>query len=404
MCPNIINSRDFFPYLQNCPSDAIYFDNAATTQKPISVIKKTYDFYAKKNGTVHRSVHELGSYATEQYEEVRLAIQQFISAQHSKEIVFTSGATESINLVASAYKKFVGPNDVLLVSPVEHHSNLIPWQLLAKERGAIIKKIPLDQDMRVDLKGLKKILSRRVKLISINHVSNVTGISQDIKALVKEARLFNVPVFVDGAQAAPHVKINVQDLGCDFYCFSGHKMLAPTGTGVLFIRGSFLDSMEPYKTGGQMVSSVGFNDSSWAEPPLKFEAGTPNISGIIGLGEALKFINALEIDSIMEHEKKLETFLGEELEKINGLTLYGGRYRAAPIFSFNVEGVHHYDLATMMSKKNIALRSGHLCNQGIMGLLGIEGCVRASLSFYNNNNEIEAFVRALKHVIKLLRK
>ena len=399
------NSRNLFPCLiAEKNRKTIYFDNAATTHKPRVVIDKISDFYGSSNSNIHRSAHGMGASATEQYESVRSVVQDFLSAESAEEIVFTSGATDSINLVAHSFgKNFISAGDVILVSPIEHHSNLIPWQMLAKEKNAVIQEIPINQDLTVNLKKLKSLLNSSVKLLPINHVSNVTGGVQNIKDVVGQAKLFNIPVFVDGAQAAAHINIDVVDLGCDFYCFSGHKVFGPTGTGVLFIKHDYLERLAPYRTGGQMVSKVSFDSSEWGAPPLKFEAGTPNIAGVIGLGEAIKFITTIGILNISKYEMELESYFYEGLKKVPNLSLYAGHKRAAPIFSFNVKGAHHYDIATLLSENNIFVRSGHLCNQTLMNYLGIEGCVRASLSFYNTQKEIDLFIDALKLVFKFLK-
>jgi len=401
---NIKNSRDFFPFLvSEKNTNRIYFDNAATTHKPQVVIDEIAKFYTDSNSNIHRSSHDLGASSTLGYEETRELIKDFISARYTKEIIYTSGATESINLVASSYKNQVSKGDIIFVSPVEHHANLIPWQRLAEEKGAVIKKVPIKENLQFDISALGKLLNKKVKLIAVNHVSNVTGIIQDIKSISRKASKWNIPVFVDGAQAAPHINIDVQELECDFYCFSGHKLFGPTGTGVLFIKDSYLDLLEPYKTGGQMVSRVSFKSSTWAEPPLKFEAGTPNIAGVLGLGAAIKFIQKIGIENIIQHELSLSDKFIKNLKDIPSLKLYGGNANCVPVFSFNIEGVHHFDISTLLSKKSILIRSGELCNQSTMSLLNIDGCLRVSLSFYNTLEEIDLFFSSLKNLIKLLK-
>tara|TARA_Y100001968_G_C19390732_1_gene735429 strand:+ start:374 stop:1597 length:1224 start_codon:yes stop_codon:yes gene_type:complete len=398
------NIRKLFPYLiAKKNKGVVYFDNAATTHKPGSVINRILEFYSAENCNIHRSSHKAGAFVTEEYEAARALVRDFLSAKNTKEIIFTSGATESVNLVAHSYGlNSVSEGDIVLVSPIEHHSNLIPWQVLAKEKKAIIQEVPVNENFVVDLEKLQSILSGRVKLIAINHVSNVTGIVQDVKAIVSAAKRFNIPVFVDGAQAVPHINVDVAELGCDFYCFSGHKVFGPTGTGVLFVKTDYLDGLNPYKTGGQMVSTVSFNHSEWGESPLKFEAGTPNIAGVMGLGESIKFINAVGMKNISIYETELASYMDEQIRKIPHLTLYGGTLRSMPVFSFNVNGLHHYDIATLLSEKNIFVRAGHLCNQSLMSCLNIDGCVRASLSFYNTQKEIDLFIDALKRVLKFL--
>lgn len=401
---SIKNSRDFFPFLVSKKNiNSICFDNAATTHKPKSVIEAITKFYTDSNSNIHRSSHELGASSTLAYEETRELVRDFMSVKYTEEIIFTSGATEAVNLVASSYKDEISKGDIILVSPIEHHANLIPWQMLANEKGAVIKKIPIQENLQFDVDALSRLLNDRVKLIAVNHVSNVTGIIQNIKSIASKAKAWGIPVFVDGAQAAPHININVQELGCDFYCFSGHKLFAPTGTGVLFIKKPYLELLDPYKTGGQMVSVVSFKSSTWASPPLKFEAGTPNIAGVLGLGAAIKFILQIGMENIIKHELVLAEKFNQSIKNIPSLKLYGGGCGPVPLFSFNIEGVHHYDVSTLLSKKNIFIRSGQLCNQSTMSLLNIDGCMRASLSFYNRSEEIDMFISALKDCIKMLK-
>ena len=403
---NPANTRKFFPYFcSEKRGDNIYFDNAATTHKPLSVINRITDFYTQENSNIHRGIYGLGISATDQYESCRRFIHKFIGSNSSKEIILTSGATESVNLVAQTYgKKFIQKGDIILVSPIEHHANLIPWQVIAKENGAKIKELPINKDLIIDFDALDGALSNKVKLIAVNHVSNVTGLSQDIKRVVKKCKKFKIPVFVDGAQAGSHVKINVSELGCDFYCFSGHKLFGPTGTGALFVKEAILREMPPYKTGGQMVSNVSFQGSKWTDYPLKFEAGTPNIAGAIGLGEAIKFIKNIDFQQLANYEQHLSVLMAEKLAEIPLLEVYGSSKKVAPIFSFNIKNIHHYDLAELLSESGVLVRSGHLCNQSLMNFLKIDGCVRASLSIYNSEEEINNFIRALKKVVKFLSK
>ena len=403
---NPANTRKFFPYFcSEKRGDNIYFDNAATTHKPLSVINRITDFYTQENSNIHRGIYGLGISATDQYEGCRRLIHKFIGSNSSKEIILTSGATESVNLVAQTYgKKFIQKGDIILVSPIEHHANLIPWQVIAKENGAKIKELPINKDLIIDFDALDGALSNKVKLIAVNHVSNVTGLSQDIKRVVKKCKKFKIPVFVDGAQAGSHIKINVSELGCDFYCFSGHKLFGPTGTGALFVKEDILREMPPYKTGGQMVSNVSFQGSKWIDYPLKFEAGTPNIAGAIGLGEAIKFIKNIDFQQLANYEQHLSVLMAEKLAEIPLLEVYGNSKKVAPIFSFNIKNIHHYDLAELLSESGVLVRSGHLCNQSLMNFLKIDGCVRASLSIYNSEEEVNNFIRALKKVVKFLSK
>ena len=402
---NLKNIVNLFPCLGREGGKMIYFDNAATTQKPTVVIEAIADFYINGYSNIHRSAHSLGFTATQKYEHSRGVIRQFISARESDEIIFTSGATESINLVANSFgKNIVTENDIILVSEIEHHSNMLPWQQLAKEKGAKIKKIPLNKDLTIDIESMKRELNNSVKLVVVHHLSNVTGIMQNIKEVVSVFRDLGIPVFVDGAQAPAHIRIDVKDLNCDFYCFSGHKAFGPTGTGVLFIKEESVKKMSPYKMGGQMVSRASLINPEWAEPPLKFEAGTPNISGVIGLSAAIQFIENVGVEKITLYEEGLKDYMLGELNKIPELIIYGEQKKTAPIFSFNVAGVHHSDLATLLSENNILVRSGHLCNQGLMNYLNIDGCVRVSLAFYNSIDEIDRFIVVLKKILSFLNK
>ena len=399
------NIFDQFPFLSQGERKVIYFDNAATTQKPAVVIDSISDFYTSGYSNIHRSAHNLGFIATEKYENSRSLIRQFINAEKSSEIIFTSGATESINLAANSFGgNIVKENDVILISEIEHHSNMLPWQQLAKEKGAKIKNIPLNHDLTVDIDSMKKELNDSIKLVVMHHLSNVTGSLQNVKEVVDIVSSFNIPVFVDGAQAPAHIKVDVNDLNCDFYCFSGHKVFGPTGTGVLYVKKRHLKNMSPYKMGGQMVSRASLLNPEWADPPLKFEAGTPNISGVIGLSAAIKFVENVGIEKIISCEEVLKEYMFYQLNKIPKLIMCGGEDRVAPIFSFNVVGVHHSDLSTLLSENNILVRSGHLCNQGLMNYLNIDGCVRVSLAFYNTTDEIDRFIVVLKQVLSFLNK
>lgn len=420
---NIIRSK--FPFLKAPKNkELIYFDNAATTQKPESVINTIANFYTNENSNIHRSVHKIGAIATQKYEDTRAVVKDFIAAKKDGEIVFTNGATEAINLVANSFvKQRLSKEDIIFVSPIEHHSNLVPWQMVAKEMGAVVKMLPIkkpeikqdsieETDFAIDLSELNQLLKghgEKVKFIASQHISNINGGIQNIKELTKLAHTFNIPILIDGAQAAAHIKVNVQEINCDFYCFSGHKILGPTGTGVLFGKWSLLKQFTPYKYGGGIVKQVENYNTRFREAPNNLEAGTPNIAGIIGMGEAIRFINEIGFKTIGEHEFSLKNHMLGELEKIDKITIYHGHNSAefnsqfaAPIFSFNVKNIHHYDISVLLAENNILARSGDLCSQTFMKLLGIEGCVRVSLSFYNTKDEINSFISSLKKVIKLL--
>lgn len=398
--------RSHFPYF-NSPQnkDSIYFDNAATTQKPQVVIDEIVNYYQNYNSNIHRSINKLANKATGEYERVRDKIRNFMSAKKNSEIIFTSGATESINLVAQSYvKPIIKENDIILVSPMEHHSNLIPWQILAKETGAKLQFIPINNKLLIDPKKLQKLLNKHVKFVSTHHISNVTGSEQNIKQIIQLVKQFNIPIMIDGAQAIAHSKINVQNLDCDFYCFSGHKIFGPTGTGILYGKEGALLNCLPNKFGGGMVSTVNKLQSKWAELPHKLEAGTPNIAGIVGLGSAIDFVKKVGFEKIIKHEKKLIIKFEKLISNIDGVNILGESSRVAPIFTFNIDGIHHYDLASILAEYNIHTRSGHLCSQSLMNYCGIPGATRISLSIYNTEEEIERFILILRKIIAFLKK
>lgn len=419
--------RSEFPYFRGQKNkNLIYFDNAATTQKPECVINAITNFYINDNSNIHRSVHKTGAIATQKYEATRSTVKNFISARKSEEIIFTTGATEAINLVANSFvKQLLSSDDIILVSPLEHHSNLVPWQMIAKEAGASVKMLPINGskspqnyletkqfDYTVDTAKLCQFLKThkdKVKFIATQHVSNVNGGLQDVKELAELAHRFNIPILIDGAQAAAHIKVNVQEIDCDFYCFSGHKIFGPTGTGVLFGKSKFLKQFVPYKYGGGIVERVNNSTTKFREAPQNLEAGTPNIAGVIGMGKAIQFIQKIGLKTICNHELHLKKYLQLELGKIDGITIYHAHNSgelnsqfASPIFSFNVKNIHHYDLSVLLAENNILARSGDLCSQTFMKVLGVDGCVRISLCFYNTQEEIDSFILALKKVIKLL--
>ena len=405
MYSNKKNIKKKFPYLNSVKNKSlIYFDNAATTHKPEQVVETISEFYKSNNTNIHRSAHLQGAAITKDYENARGCVAKFISAKKNDEIVFTSGATESVNLLANAYgRKNIKKGDVILISEIEHHSNMLPWTTLAKDKGAEIKKIPLNGDLMVDLNKLQLTLNHKVKIIAIHHISNVTGVMQNIKSIVDIAHEFNIPVFVDGAQAPSHINVDVGQLNCDFYCFSGHKLFGPTGTGVLFINNKYFEALTPYKTGGQMVNRASIDKPTWAEMPLKLEAGTPNIAGVLGLSSAIEFLQEYSLEEIIKKEEELMSYMHTKLQEIPDLIQYGAEKKVAPIFAFNIKNIHHYDISTLLAQNNILVRSGHLCNQGLMNHLNIDGCIRVSLAFYNHCNEIDKFVAVLKKIISFLK-
>ena len=403
MAFDIKKERASFPNLTQ-DNSFVYFDNAATTHKPKVVIDSISDFYSKHNSNIHRSIHKSGSIATQKYEEARKRVQHFINANKSEEVIFTSGTTESINIVAQSFgEKFLKEKNVILLAPSEHHANIVPWQLIAKKKNAIIKLIPLNKDLSINIPSFISMLNVNVKLVAIQHISNVTGAIQKIKSIVREAHKLGASVLVDGAQAIAHTQINVVDLDCDFYCFSGHKAFGPTGLGVLFGKENILNAMDPIFGGGQMISRVKIDKSTWAPLPFKFESGTPNIAATIGLGEAIKYIETIKLENIQHQESELISYMSKKLSAIEGLISYNKAKIIAPIFSFNIVGIHHLDISTLLNEKNIAVRSGHHCAQPFMDYLEISGCIRASLSFYNTLEEIDVFIEALRSVILFLK-
>jgi cysteine desulfurase/selenocysteine lyase len=426
---NINTIRSEFPFLKAAKNkELIYFDNAATTQKPSRVINAISNFYKNENSNIHRSVHKIGALATQKYEDARVIVKDFISANKAEEIVFTSGATESINLVANSFvKQILCEEDIILVSPLEHHANLIPWQMIAKKAGATIKMLPIKKSEskknslekeeldytinHVELKEFLKTHSDKVKFVAAQHISNVNGGIQDVKKLTTLAHSFNIPVLIDGAQAAAHIAVNVEDIGCDFYCFSGHKIFGPTGVGVLFAKSLLLKQFKPYKYGGGIVKQVNNLNTIFRESPQNLEAGTPNVAGVIGMSEAIQFITEIGLQNIHAQELSLKKLLRFKLEKINDITIYQAHNSlelnnlfSSPIFSFNVANIHHYDLSVLLAENNILVRSGDLCSQTFMKVLGVDGCIRASLSFYNTESEIDSFILSLQKVIKLLKR
>ena len=403
MAFDVKKERASFPNLMQ-DNSFVYFDNAATTHKPKVVIDSISDFYSKYNSNIHRSSHKSGSIATQKYEEARRRVQHFINANKSEEVIFTSGTTESINLVAQSFgEKFLKEKNVILLAPSEHHANIVPWQLIAKKKNAIIKLIPLNKDLSINIPSFISMLNVNVKLVAIQHISNVTGAVQEIKSIIREAHKLGASVLVDGAQAIAHTQINVVDLDCDFYCFSSHKAFGPTGLGVLFGKENILNAMDPIFGGGQMISRVKIDKSTWAPLPFKFESGTPNIAATIGLGEAIKYIETIKLENIQHQESELISYMSKKLSAIEGLISYNKAKIIAPIFSFNIMGVHHLDISTLLNEKNIAVRSGHHCAQPFMDYLEISGCIRASLSFYNTLEEIDVFIEALRSVILFLK-
>ncbi|WP_288567909.1 aminotransferase class V-fold PLP-dependent enzyme [uncultured Lactobacillus sp.] len=377
----------------------IYLDSAATSQMPVSVEEKIRRFNETSRANVHRGVHTLGVKATKLYEKSRQKVADFIGASSAKEVIFTSGCTDSLNLVAASFgEQNIQAGDEIVVSIMEHHSNLLPWQQLAKRKKAQLKFIEISKDGRLDLNGLKNKISSKTKLVALTHVSNVLGTINPIKEVIALAHEKGAIALIDGAQAVGHFPVNVTDLGADFYAFSGHKMFAPTGIGVLYGKRELLDKMLPYRLGGEMIANVTRDGATWAEVPQKFEAGTPNISGAIGLAAAIDYLNSIDLQLVKEHETELTAYVLEKLSKISGLTIYGPKesYERTGVISFNLKGIHPHDLATALDLDGIEVRAGHHCAQPLMESLETESTVRASLSIYNNKNDIDKLTSSLQ--------
>ncbi len=381
----------------------VYFDNGATSQKPKQVIDAIAKYYYEENSNIHRGVHTLSQRATIHYEFARETAQKHINAAAVNEIIFTRGTTESVNLVAHCFGKlFIEKGDEIVVSEMEHHSNILPWQVLCEEKGAVLKVIPVNENGELILEEYKKLLSDKTKLIAVTHVSNTLGVINDVKEIISLAKQKNIPVFLDGAQAVPHMAVDVQDLGCDFYCFSGHKIYAPTGIGVLYAKAKWVEKFEPYQVGGGTIKTVTFDKTVYADGPLKFEAGTPNMEGAIGLATALNYINEIGLETISTYEDELMQYATEKLKQLAGVKIYGDVKHKAAVISFNVNNIHPFDIGTILDKQGVAVRTGHHCTQPLMQHFNIPGTIRASFSFYNTKAEIDIFISALEKAIKML--
>lgn len=382
----------------------VYFDNGATSQKPQVVIDAISRYYEEINANIHRGVHTLSQLATDAYEASRRKIQQHINATHEYEVLFTSGTTEGVNLVANGFGAFLQPGDEILVSAMEHHSNIVPWQMLCERSGAVLKVIPMDENGELIQAEYDKLLEGRPRLVTVNHISNALGTINPIKEMTRKAHAAGAAVFIDGAQAVPHLRPDVQDLDCDFYAFSGHKMCGPTGVGILYGKKEWLEKLPPYKGGGEMIKEVTFAKTTYADLPHKFEAGTPNIADGIALGTAIDYLQGIGFDAIQRQERELLAYATERLSRIPRLVIYGPKSldRKASVISFNIEGVHPYDIGAIIDKKGIAVRTGHHCAQPVMESLCVPGTVRASFSFYNTKEEIDLMVEAVSKAALML--
>lgn len=396
--------RDDFPILRRevYGKPLVYLDNAATTQKPRQVVESIADEYYSVNANVHRGVHFLSQQATELHENSRETVRRFINAQHTGEVIFTRGTTESINLLAYSFaEEFMRQGDEVIISTMEHHSNIVPWQLLAARKGIAIKVIPINDKGELETDAYKALFTERTKLVSITHVSNVLGTINPAKELIAIAHEHDVPVLIDGAQAVPHIKVDVQELDADFYAFSGHKMYGPTGVGVLYGKEQWLDRLPPYQGGGEMIQHVSFERTTFNELPFKFEAGTPDYIGTTALAKAIDYMTAIGIDQIAKHEYDLTEYAAQQFKTIEGLRVFGEADHKSGVFSFLVGDIHHFDMGTLLDRLGIAVRTGHHCAQPLMQRFGIEGTVRASFAVYNTKEEIDTLVEGVKRVRKM---
>lgn len=401
---NVEKIRQDFPILslQVKGKPLVYLDNAATTQKPQIVLDRLTQYYQNENANIHRGVHYLSQKATEEYEDARKYIQKFLNAKSSNEIIFTRGTTESINLVASSFgKKFLKSGDEILISAMEHHSNIVPWQMICEQTGAKLKVIPINRKGELVFEEFEKLLTEKVKLLSIVYISNALGTINPIRKMIQMAHEKNIPVLVDGAQATAHVKVDVQELDCDFYAFSGHKTFAPTGTGVLYGKEKFLELLPPYQGGGDMIAYVSFEKTTYNELPYKFEAGTPNIGGAIALKTALEYIQNIGLENIESYETELLKYATEQVLKIDKLKIIGEAKEKASVLSFELEDIHPHDIGTVLDTEGIAIRTGHHCAMPIMKFFEVPATARASFAFYNTKEEVDFLVKGIEKVRKV---
>jgi len=397
--------REDFPILKTKVNGMplVYFDNGATTQKPIQVINRIAKYYEEENSNVHRGVHALSQLATEKFEGARNYVAEFINAKSSKEIIFTKGTTESANLLATVFRTQVNAGDEVMISAMEHHSNLLPWMHLCQEKKAKLLVIPVLENGELDLESLKKLINPKVRLLAITHISNVLGTENPIQEIVKIAHAAKVPVFVDGAQAIAHTVVDVQKLDCDFYAFSAHKAYGPMGTGILFGKSEWLEKLPPYHFGGEMIESVSFDKVVYNSVPYKFEAGTPNVGGVVGMEEALRYISGFGINNIRQYEDELLEYATAKLDEIKGIRILGRAKEKTAVLSFVVDGVHPYDLGTLLDQMGIAVRTGYHCAQPLIESFGLTGTLRVSLAMYNTKEEIDVFISALKKSLNMLK-
>lgn len=396
--------RDDFPILKRTVNNKplVYFDNAATSQTPQIVIDAIVDYYSNYNANIHRGVHTLSQEATDAYEVARQKIQKHVNAKHAHEIIYTSGTTHSINIIASSFTALLSKGDEIIVSALEHHSNIVPWQMLCERTGAVLKVIPMNQDGELLMDAYGSLLNNKTKLVFTNHVSNALGTINPIETIIKKAHAVGAAVLIDGAQSCPHIKPDVQALDVDFYVASAHKLCGPTGVGFLYGKEEWLNKLPPYQGGGEMIDQVRFEKTTYAGLPHKFEAGTPNICGGIAFGVALDYMNNIGVDAIADYENELLEYATKKLLTINGLKIYGTSKQKTAVISFNVDSIHPYDIGSILDKLGIAVRTGHHCAQPIMDYYKIPGTVRASFSFYNTKEEIDLLIDSVSVAIKML--
>ena len=396
--------REQFPILKREVNgrDLVYFDNGASTQKLQSVIDTVSNYYKEENSNVHRGVHFLSGLATDKFEESREVIRKFVGAKHAHEIIFTKGTTDSINLVANGFRSLLKKGDEIIISELEHHSNIVPWQMCCEYSGAVLKIIPLKDNGELEIKKFESLLSEKTKLVAISHISNSLGTINPIQEFIEKSHKVGAKVLIDGAQAASHISLNMQELDVDMYCFSAHKMYGPTGVGVLYGKEDILNEIPPYQGGGEMIKDVSFEKTTYACLPHKFEAGTPNIAGVIAFKSAIEFISDLGFNIIAEHENNLLEYATKEILKIEGVKIYGTSENKSGIISFNIDGIHPYDIGVLLDKMGIAIRTGHHCTQPIMERFNIPGTARISLAIYNTIEEIDVCIASIKKAKQML--
>lgn len=397
--------RQDFPALrqQVYGKNLIYFDNGATSQKPQMVLDAIQQYYSKDNANIHRGVHHLSQKATNEYEEARMTVQRYINAPKKEEIIFTKGTTDSINLVANSFTELLQAGDEILISAMEHHSNIVPWQMACERKKLILKVIPINKRGELDMSAFDDLLSSKTKLVAVTHISNSLGTINPVKEIIEKAHAVGAKVLIDGAQSIQHLKVDVQDLNCDFFVFSGHKVFGPTGIGVLYGKEYLLNEMPPYQGGGDMIAKVTFEKTTYNELPFKFEAGTPHIAGGICLGTALNYLEQFDMNEIASYEAELAEYAQDLLSTFEELRIIGTAKHKTSVVSFVVDGIHPFDLGTLLDKQGIAVRTGHHCTQPLMDIFGVPGTVRASFAFYNTKEEIDTFIAAVERSIGMLR-